>query len=73
VFGSTGQSVRLSPNNEARILRNVAAMSYCVEIRNTETNTTAVYDSAAGGLQALAASAACPASYDTSVLDYPTG
>jgi prepilin-type N-terminal cleavage/methylation domain-containing protein len=73
VFGTTGQSVRLSANNQAHIVRNVTDLSYCVEIRNTTTTATAVYDSAAGGLQPVAAGAVCPASYDTTVLAFPAG
>ena len=71
VFGTTGEIVRLSGDNEARVLRSEDEATFCVEVRNLATSTTAVYESGGGGLQATVPGAACPAAYDQTVLAYP--
>ncbi len=71
-FAPTGEKVRLSPRNTVRVVKGGPSDGFCVEVRNNSTNRTAVFDSGAGGLQALAAGAGCPGTYTTAVLDYPT-
>ena len=70
-FGTTGEIVRLSGDNEARVLRSEDEATFCVEVRNIATSKTAVYESGGGGLQAMGAGATCPAVYDETVLAYP--
>jgi len=72
-FGTTGEVVRLSANNQAQIVRDDAGRGFCVEVRNIGTTKTAVYDSTGGGLQNVSAGATCPAAYDSTVLAYPVG
>ena len=72
-FGTTGEFVRLSGNNQARVLRSEDAATFCIEVRNAATSTTAVYESGDGGLQAMGPAAVCPAGYDATVLAYPAG
>ena len=70
-FTSSGEMVRLSGNNHARILRGDGDQKFCIEVRNLSTSTTAVYTSGGGGLQAVGAGATFPATYDETVLAYP--
>lgn len=70
-FGTSGEIVRLSTNNVAQVMRSSGGQSFCVEIRNTFTDSTAVYESGGGGLRAVGAGAACRPEYDETVLAYP--
>ena len=72
-FGTTGELVRLSGDNEARVLRSDDEATFCVEVRNMATSTTAVYESGGGGLQAIGSGATCPVAYGETVLAYPGG
>lgn len=71
-FGTTGENVRLSPHNQARVLRGEGDDVYCVEVRNTRTGTTAVLESGSGPRES-GPGAACPADYAATVLAYPAG
>lgn len=71
IFGPSGEIVRLSANNEARVLRSDVEQKFCIEVRNTATSQTAVYTSGGGGLQAVGTGATCPAGYGATVLAYP--
>jgi type IV pilus assembly protein PilA len=70
-FGTTGEFVRLSGNNQARVLSSEDESTFCIEVRNVATSTTAVYESGDGGLQAMGPTAACPDTHDEIVLDFP--
>lgn len=72
-FGAGGDIVRLSGNNQARVLRTDSEQKFCIEVRNIATSTTAVYESGGGGLQRTGVGAACPAAYDATVLAFPAG
>ena len=50
-FGATGETVTLSPQNSAVILGAGGTGGFCVEVTNTNTDRTVVYNSEAGGLQ----------------------
>jgi len=64
--------VVLSPNNSAKVYKSAGTGGFCVEVTSSSTDKTAVYNSEAGGLQAMVADSAtqiCPAaSFGTSVL-----
>jgi len=70
--GATGDYVVLSPNNTTKIVKSAGTGGFCIEVKSSATDKTAVYDSGAGGLQPMTATAACNATtYATTVLDFP--
>ena len=70
-FTTSGETVRLSEGNRARVLGSGTEQRFCIEVRNAMTRATAVYTSGGGGLQVVEAGASCPADYDSLVLAYP--
>ena len=70
-FVPTGEKVHLSANNVPQVLSSDGAQAICVEVRNTVTGTTAVYEPGAGGLREVGTGATCPPAHDEIVLAYP--